>query len=113
MSFFGGLQDALANTLGGFNRVRLMREMGPDYQEQLDQREFERQRSRQQAEQQDEQFAQQQDAAMQAQLADAITGQPQGNEQGPLPETNLESLIPAQVTGARRARLIAGARGQV
>jgi len=112
--FFDGLQSVLGEIGSGFAAPRLSQQLGPDWRQQLDQREFERQRSRQQAQQQDEAFRQQQDEALSSQLANVSLGAPQGNDQGPLPEPNIEDLIGPEITDARRRQRIAGSvRGRV
>lgn len=112
--FLEGLQNVLGAIPDAFRSVHLQDTMGPDWRQQLQQREFERQRAQQLAQQQDQTFQTQQDTALQQQLANAALGQPQGNDQGPLPEVNLESLIPAEVRDAqRRQRISMAARGLV
>ena len=116
MGFLDSLQDVLAGGVGAFAIPRLQQTIGPDWQAQLDQREFERQRARELAQQQNETFQQQQEQAIETQLANAMSApQPQGNEAGPLPETpesTYRDLIGPQVDQARRERLFRSAQGR-
>lgn len=113
----GGFLNGLANVLGEIGTAaaspRLTQQLGPDWRQQLDQREFERQRAQELARQQNEAFQTQQDTALENQLANVSLGAPQGNDQGPLPEPDLASMVPQEVQGARRQRILGSALGRV
>ena len=107
-----GFLDSIGTLLGGFNDARQIDSDGFDFRQKRQQAEFERQRQRAEEGRAAQEFQRKQEEDLVSQGADVLTGAPQGGDAGPLPEPDLASMLPQEVSAEKRKWIASRSAGK-